>query len=321
MGKIDSLTKDFMKDKQNFADAYNIGLFHTPLLRPENLQQLNPDLTKLLPEEAERPQKHVERQLDDLMKSAVFMEDRHALYLLLGAQYQDRPHQAMPVRSLFDSALLYDQQVKRLRRENEQRARQDPELRRRLNDSAAFLSGLLPEDRLHPVIILVLYFGGEPWQAPLSLEEMVPPEEREFMRWSCACKINLITPQDVADSREHGKGEFWRLMNAIYKGHTDKSLFQLSKDPQYEEMSNEAIKLLNETLDLKIPLNQKKGGRVNMCKAMQEYWEAVEKLEWMEPELAKKDEQLSQKDEQIAQQKEQLTQMAERIRELEAGKH
>jgi hypothetical protein len=39
-------------------------------------------------------------------------------------------------------------------------------------DTAEFLSGFHREDRVLPVITIVIHWGAEPWDAPLSLREM-----------------------------------------------------------------------------------------------------------------------------------------------------
>ncbi len=48
------------------------------------------------------------------------------------------------------------------------------------------------EDRLHPIITIVIYYSEKPWDGPLSLKDMVmdmPPElERVFSDY----KINLL---------------------------------------------------------------------------------------------------------------------------------
>ncbi len=47
-----------------------------------------------------------------------------------------------------------------------------------------FLSGLHRDDRLHPIISIVIYYNEKPWDGPKSLKDLVVemPEEIEYLR-------------------------------------------------------------------------------------------------------------------------------------------
>lgn len=71
----------------------------------------------------------------------------------------------MPVCSMLYDALRYTRQCKEL--EQQHCAGKD------LNGSDEFLSDIAREDRLCPVITLVLYYGEKEWDGPVSLSDMM----------------------------------------------------------------------------------------------------------------------------------------------------
>ena len=63
-----------------------------------------------------------------------------------------------------------------------------------------FLSGFWKEDRLLPVVTVVVYFGAEEWDGPLSLREMYSDCSEEILRYAIDYRINLIMPSGLSDS-------------------------------------------------------------------------------------------------------------------------
>lgn len=56
------------------------------------------------------------------------------------------------------------------------------------------LSGFYKEDRLTPVITLVVHFGADAWDGPLSLHEMMSVDKPEIMQMVPDYRIQLIDP-------------------------------------------------------------------------------------------------------------------------------
>ena len=53
-----------------------------------------------------------------------------------------------------------------------------------------YLSGFYKEDRLKPVITLVVHFGADEWNAPLSLHEMMEVKNKELLERSAVTAYN-----------------------------------------------------------------------------------------------------------------------------------
>lgn len=274
MGAADAAAKEFMSIKQNFADAFNMGLFGEELIDPERLEDLDSNLFVGLFQDGEtRVRREIERSLDDAMLATVLMADGDITYVLLGMEYQTEIHYAMPVRTMLDAILFYVRQIRELdaRHRKEAKQEQDREARREKNRSSVFLSGMNREDTLNPVVILVVYLGEEPWDGPRSLGEMLPEKARYLLPWIGDWKINLITPDTLPDRPEWRQSELWKLMHALKAGRQSKEeLMKLQQDKSYESVSPSMVRLINTLLHTNFEDKPEKGGTVNMCKAMRE---------------------------------------------------
>ena len=67
-----------------------------------------------------------------------------------------------------------------------------------------FLSGFLKEDHIKPVITLVIHFGDEKWDGPLSLHEMMSTRNMDILSFVENYRIHLIDPAKL-DIDELGK--------------------------------------------------------------------------------------------------------------------
>ena len=56
-----------------------------------------------------------------------------------------------------------------------------------------YLGGFHKEDKLVPVITLVIYFGSKKWDAPKRLHEMLAVQDEKILSFVPDYKINLIT--------------------------------------------------------------------------------------------------------------------------------
>ena len=100
----------------------------------------------------------------DLLRQAVIRYGLNSCFLLIGIENQTNVHFAMPVRNMLYDALSYAEQV--LKKGKLHREQKDK------MSEGELLSGFCKEDKLLPVMTLVVNFGQEPWTAPRSLREM-----------------------------------------------------------------------------------------------------------------------------------------------------
>ena len=267
MGNKDTVTKKYLSDPARFADVVNNFVYGgRQVVKPENLEEKDPTELALfnLPKRVASKQR-----MRDILKMCSVKRYRKgggqdAYFVMFGIENQTDIHYAMPVKNALYDFLNYGDQVNEARK----RHGEDGSIK-----GAELLSGFLKEDRLIPVVTLVVYFGVKPWDGPRSLHEMFPEDtDRRILRMVPDYRINLITPEDVGDLSKF-QTEFGPVMEAIRCSNNEDSFRALMQSiPDFSEMSMESIEVLNVIIGLKMPV-KRNGGPVDMCKAWEDYAE------------------------------------------------
>ena len=153
MGKNDVALGAYFSDPQIFADLFNAWMYGgKQVIDPGSL--MTEDSVQPRPEYA-RPYKHVR----DVVK--MYQKDGVQL-VLLGIENQEQIDYSAPVRIMQFDGADYQNQVRRTEEEN----------RKRLGLKTG-LPAFFREDRIVPVITLILYFGEEEWDRPVRLHDML----------------------------------------------------------------------------------------------------------------------------------------------------
>ena len=158
MGKVDTVTKAYMRKNNIFADAFNYLIYEgKPVVDPEQLRELDTTEIALLfgSQEKENGQSDdLVQKYRDILKFAVVMQEDEVAYILLGIELgienQTDIHYAMPVRNMIYDALQYGKQVADTAANHR---KSDKSFRKRT--SGEYLSGFYKEDVLKPVVTLV----------------------------------------------------------------------------------------------------------------------------------------------------------------------
>ncbi len=263
MGKIDTLTKKYMSDNKVFADVFNFYLYNgEQVINPEKLHPM--DTTAIGVPFKEGTKGSPVQKYRDVIKYVTAMEDEQTAYLVLGIENQTNIHYAMPTRNQLYDALEYTRQIEQIatyHRENK-----DKEF-----TSSEYLSGFDKDDRLIPVITLVIYFGTEEWNAPRSLHEMLTVQNKEILSFVNDYKLNLIVPAELSEEDfEKFHTNLREVMQYIqYSADKKKLSTFVENNDHFAKMDRNAAMLLNECT--KSGLKFKKSGRsVDMCRAIKE---------------------------------------------------
>lgn len=269
MGAADTVTKAYMKENTVFADAFNYLLYRgRAVVDPTQLQEL--DTTEIaLPfgaqDEDGKPQEDAVQKYRDVLKSAVIKEDGEAAYILLGIENQTDIHYAMPVRNAVYDALQYGRQVADIAKKHR---REDASSK--AHSRGEYLSGFYKDDRLTPVITLVLHFGANEWNGPLSLHEMMNVKNREFLRFVQDYQVHLIDPARLSEEELAKFSTSLREVMGYIKYSKDKKKLSefLKENPRMLIEANAArvIKAVTNT-PLDIPEDAEV---VDMCKAVED---------------------------------------------------
>ena len=170
MGKKDVISKIYLGAADRIADLLNNELFEgVSAVAASDIIELDSEAASILKDE------------DNIVNVRVVAKDlvrkvRFGIQVMLFAiEEQSDINYAMPLKVLNGDAALYDKQWKGIRREHK---------RKKDLSGAEYLSGFGREDRLVPVLSVVLYFGEQEWDGPLCLKEMMdlsafPEEVRE----------------------------------------------------------------------------------------------------------------------------------------------
>ena len=266
MSLQDTVTKQYVSDPKVFADAFNYLIYSgRQVIRPEQLTDLDATQFAIPYREEEEGKPEATQKYRDVLKSAIIKQDDEAAYILLGIENQTDIHYAMPVRNIIYDALQYGKQVAEIAAKH------------RASDGDAkghsrgeYLSGFYKEDKITPVITLVLHFGANEWDGPLSLHEMMAVKNKNLLNFVQDYQIHLIDPAKLsAEDLERFSSSLREVIGYIKYSKDKKRLSEfLTDNPRMLIEANAArvIKAVTNT-----PLDIPEGAEViDVCKAVEE---------------------------------------------------
>lgn len=233
MGKQDKIMTRYLSDPEHFADFINGTLF-------QGRQML--DAKTIIPV----PQRKVEKSVSlkgepmflDGTRDAVMKQDFKGIYNVFAVEAQTEIHYAMPVKNLGYDVTDYISQVRMFTKDNREN--------KAYTTSAEFISGMRAEDKLTPVFTVVLYYGQNKWDGPLTLREMfeIPPELKPFEQFLPEYRIMLVQPEMV-DS-ENFRGDWKTIFETLKCAANGEKMEEYIENHsrEYREMEVDSIELL-----------------------------------------------------------------------------
>ena len=275
MGKYDTCMKEFLQNKDRFADLFNGCCFQgRQIIRAEDLREASENYVitdKRLPGKTRQKDTEIIRDVKMVLGSGMVLQ-------VLAVENQSYIDYAMPVRCMGYDAAEYRRQLKE--RKQERRLLMNSENRPK-NPAVSMdetLSGILSSDRLHPVYTLCLYSGTEPWNGPRKLSDMMAfdPQNKNLQSLFEEYHLHLfcINEQHVFDAF---RSDLKPLFQAINCRNNKKKMIELMKDETYSHLNEDtwdAIAVMTDNAamlqkkDLYKTENQKE--EFNMCQALQE---------------------------------------------------
>ncbi|MDO4333301.1 MAG: Rpn family recombination-promoting nuclease/putative transposase [Eubacteriales bacterium] len=266
MGVTDPKGKAIVADPIHVCDLVNGGLFRgKQVLDPAKMEKV-PPTAAIIYQDGNGKEKKKERTADGL-----FRYDGREHFALISLENQHDSNYIMPLKDMLISALLYDQQVKEIKKERKEQGE--------WKDSAEFLSGIRREDKLSPVCCIVFYHGEKPWEGPTRLHDMIEfPKGLERLREFCPdFKINLIDWKHVNPNHfKTGLRQLFELMP--YAGNKRKMREYIKENStSFAELDDESCDLLETFLGIgcldgvqRRDFQSEEGGH-NMCTAIREW--------------------------------------------------
>ena len=272
-GRIDVKTKEYMKTHERFAAMFNFLIYDgKPVIKPENLAPLDSTEAAIIDSNGvEIPVQKVR----DAFNALEILEDDHAVYVLLGEEFQSEVHYAGPVKDMVYDGVSFVDQIKQFKRKY--RGKKDdaeiafePDGVKIKLTHAEFLSGLRKGDKLKPVITLMVYLGTGEWDGPRSLHDMLYFPDERLKAFVPDYKLNLIVPRELTD------GDFAKFgpdLGFLLKvlNHGEKGIAEMLAEPQYRSVDGETALIANDIAKLGLEIVINEGGKANMCKAMKEH--------------------------------------------------
>lgn len=276
MGKVDTTTKKYMENPIVFADAFNQFLYHgEQKINPARLTEL--DTTEIVVPYGGNGAGVPEQKYRDVLKLLYAMTDGQTAYCVMGIENQAEIHYALPVKNGVYDFLHLSHQVSKAANAHRQ-ARKDAKSRQTDNrqekeepTDGEFLSGFWKTDRLIPVVTLVIYFGSDSWDAPLSLKEMYSSADSVILAHAPDYHVNLIAPKEMSNDEINNFHSNLREVMLYIKYSKDKQTLNniVKEDLRFQSMERQAADVINVVTGSKLKYPEGKGA-VNMCLAIQQ---------------------------------------------------
>ena len=263
---------------------FNQFLYHgTQKIEPGKLMEL--DTTEIAVPYGEDDAFVPEQRYRDVAKILTVMTDGRAAYCILAVENETKVNYAMPVKDgLYDFMQLAKQVTEtaashKKSQKNDSSTIPDKKSGKDGNSptSDEYLSGFWKSDRLLPVVTVVIYFGSDEWDGPISLRDMYADCDAEILKYAADYRINLIAPYRLSDEEiDEFVTSFREIMKYIKYSSDGKKLKEaVNADERFKKVERQAVDVINVTTNSKIKYSQKEEA-VDMCIAIQEIREEGE---------------------------------------------
>ena len=258
MGTVDIVTKEYMRENAIFADVFNYLIYGgKKVIDLAGLTEVDTATSAV-------GKKDALQKYRDVLKAAVIKQDEKMSYVLLGVENQTDVHYAMPVRNAI-YALQYGKQVSDIAA-GHRRSQKDYSGK----TGGEYLSGFLKEDHIKPVITLVIHFGAEEWDGPLSLHEMMPIRDMEILSYVENYRIHLIDPAKLTEEELNKFSTSMReVMGYIKYSNNKEKLLDFLRTDTHKSIEMNAARVIKTITKTPIKISEEKEG-IEMCQAIEE---------------------------------------------------
>ena len=134
-----------------------------------------------------------------------------------------------------------------------------------------FLSGFYIDDKLVPVITLIIQFSPEPWDAPRSLRDMMDAEDPALLALVPDYPVHLLSPYELTeDENEKFHTSLGDVLTFIkYSKDKEKMLNWLEGAGADVQFGRREVDVLNGCVNAKLSMRQDKEA-VNVCEAIRQ---------------------------------------------------
>lgn len=268
MGLADVVTKEYMREPHVFADAFNFLLYDgRQVIKPSELKEMDTaEVMYAFGSSASGNGTGISLQKHrDVLKCMTIMSGSEASYVLLGVENQTDIHYAMPVRNMVYDALQYADQVSKVSAKHRRNRRTET------MSSAEFLSGFTKADKLQPVITLVVHFGADPWDGPMSLYEMFSVQNDTIRKYAQDYRLHLLDPGRIPQKDfKKFASSLREVLNYIKYSKDEKGLARLlEEDERLKALEAGAARVIETITHTDFAIDEKTEV-VNVCQAVED---------------------------------------------------
>ena len=121
------------------------------------------------------------------------------------------------------------------------------------------------------MITLVIYFGSDDWDAPLSLKEIYSNTNSVILAHAPDYHVNLIAPKEMSDDEINEFHSNLREVMLYIKYSKDKAKLDeiIERDSNFQSVERQAAEVINVVTGSQLKYPEGKGD-VNMCQAIQQ---------------------------------------------------
>lgn len=256
VAKPATILKEFFSKPEHFADVINAVFFDgNEVVCPEMLMEADTDVSSTI--QVKDKTISLER-FRDVVKKTVYGCD----WVIVGLENQLKVHYGMPLRTMTYDVLNYLKQCEEVR-EKHKKEKSKP-------TAEEFLSGLKRGDKLHPVFTLVIYYGEDRWDGPLSLRDMLDvPEDWKIFLPDYGMNLLEVRESGRYHFRNQEVDEVFEISRTIF----EKNYAILKEKYGKKEISTEAAMAVGAITGSKRLLRyvtESEKGEMNMCRALEE---------------------------------------------------
>lgn len=270
MGTGNTVVKQWLRDKERFADLFNGQMFGgKQVILAKDLEPVDSE-ADILVTDKDGKTRELQRYRDIVMQWK-----KGPLLAILGCENQAKIHYTMPVRNMIYDGLSYIEQMRKIWEEHKNEAEV-------AMTSEEFLSKFLKTDKIYPVITLVLYYGTERWDASTDLQKIFGmlkyrSNKTELINYM---QKNKAYFRNVDEKTYQVIREFLHSERILKKEVSKKKEAKIDMCQALEELYNDGIQQgLNKKLIEQVTKKLSKGKSVEeIAEALEETVETIKKI-------------------------------------------
>ena len=258
MGKKDTIAIEYFENAERFADLINGYVYEgEKVILPENIKKENRSWTKKTDKELQTVYRDIVREIGT---------DMHVM--LVAIEEQSDIHYAMPLRVMNADCAMYDRQWREIRKEHTEK---------KDVTGAEYLSGFSKQDRLIPVITIVIYLGNTEWDGPRKLTDILDMNgySERMKRFVSDYQMQLLDVRRYK-ALENFQTDLKYVFGFLQKEQDKYALkmYLQENEEEFTRLSEEAYDMISIFSHSKELVNSKKTieteGGMNVCKAIQD---------------------------------------------------